>query len=339
MKRGKVTISDVARRAKVSVGTVSHVLTGNTPVTAERRERVQRAIEQLGYVPNAHAQGLRQRRSNLVGVCFPHAITAYLTDLSEAVERIATASGYSIMHVFSRHDPELELRRIRELMRYQVDGLILFPSGAPAPSLDLAHAKRLPLVLVDRPSDDHRFDAVMLDNRKVMREAVRRLIELGHRRLLFVARSTEFLVTRHRIEGLQAALRAGPPAVRAAMLEIHDDEAAFARNLAAALQGADAPTAIVASNSHQASLVIGLIDEIGLSIPDDVSMLTFDDPEWARLVRPALSVIRQPTAALAQMAWDLLTRRMAKRSRPVESAALEATIEFRASVGPPKRKR
>jgi len=123
------------------------------------------------------------------------------------------------------------------------------------------------------------------------------------------------------------------------MLEIHDDEAAFARNLAAALQGADAPTAIVASNSHQASLVIGLIDEIGLSIPDDVSMLTFDDPEWARLVRPELSVIRQPTAALAQMAWDLLTRRMAKRSRPVESAALEATIEFRASVGPPKRKR
>lgn len=339
MQRGKVTISDVARRAKVSVGTVSHVLTGNTPVTAERRQRVELAIEQLGYVPNVHAQGLRQTRSSLIGVCFPYTTTSYLNDLSEALERIATEAGYSIMHVFSRHDPEIEFRRIRELMRYRVAGLILFPSSAPEPSLDFAHAKGLPLVLVDRPSDDLRFDAVMLDNRKVMREAVRRLIGLGHRRLLFVCRSSELLVTQHRIEGLQAALRAAPATVRVGMLEIRDDEAAFARNLAAVLQGAAAPTAIVASNSHQASLVLGRLHELGVSVPEAVSMLTFDDPEWARLVQPELSVIRQPTATLAQSAWDLLMRRIAHGAKAPESIALDAAIEFRASVAAPPAER
>src|SRR5690348_2985085 len=147
----KARISDVARRARVSVGTVSHVLTGSANVSAMRRDRVLKAIDALGYVPNFHAQGLRRTLSRIVGICFPHVSTAYLNALSETLEEIASRDGYGVMHVFSRHDPSTELDRIKELIRYRVDGLILLPSTAPKKALDFVGRKAVPLV-VDRKS-------------------------------------------------------------------------------------------------------------------------------------------------------------------------------------------
>lgn len=335
MTRGKVTISDVARRARVSIGTVSHVLTGRIPVTAERRDRVTRAIETLGYVPNFHAQGLRRTESHVVGVCFPHVTTSYLNELSEALERNAAQDGYGVLHVFSRHDPATELKRLRELIRYQVDGLILFPSSAPEHALDLAHAKALPVVTIDRPSEDARFDSVTVDNRKVMREAIAHLVGLGHRRLLFVCRSKKLLVTQYRMQGMKAALRGAPAPVDVSVLEVRDNEPAFLADLRRAMQAAAPPTAIVTSNSHQASLVLGILRELGAPVPGAVSVLTFDDPEWSRLVQPRLSVIRQPAAAMALAAWTMLARRIARADHPTQSIALEEEIEFRESVGPP----
>src|SRR5690348_5258804 len=172
----KARISDVARRARVSVGTVSHVLTGSANVSAMRRDRVLKAIEALGYVPNFHAQGLRRTLSRVVGMCFPHASTAYLNALSQTLEEIASRDGYGVMQVFSRHDPATELDRIKELIRYRVDGLILMPSTAPKPALDFVYGKGVPLVIVDRPIEDARFDEVMLDNRKAMRELASQLV-------------------------------------------------------------------------------------------------------------------------------------------------------------------
>ena len=128
---GRVRIKDVARKARVSVGTVSHVLSGRTKVSAPLRARVQKAIDALGYVPNFHAQRLRHGLSRVVGICLPHTSTAYLNALSETFEEIASRNGYGVMHVFSRHDPATELDRIKELIRYRVDGLILLPSPAP----------------------------------------------------------------------------------------------------------------------------------------------------------------------------------------------------------------
>jgi LacI family transcriptional regulator len=224
---------------------------------------------------------------------------------------------------------------MRDLIRYQVDGLILFPSTAPEKSLDLAHGKALPLVLVDRPTDDNRFDQVMIDNRKVMREASQRLIALGHRRLLFVCRWRGRPVSRHRIEGLKAAQRAATAPIATTIVEVRDDEAHFKQALTAALGAANPPTVIVASDSHQASLVLGVLRACNVACPEQVSVLTFDDPEWARLVEPTLSVIRQPALAIAQAAWDLLMRRVADEDLPPRAIALEAEIEFRQSVAAP----
>jgi LacI family transcriptional regulator len=326
----RARIADVARRARVSVGTVSHVLTGRTNVSESLKARVNKAIEDLGYVPNFHAQGLRRPRSHAIGICFPHASTAYLNALSTEVEDIAAAAGYAVMHVFSRHDPAVELARINELIRYRVDGLILLPSPTPSRALDLAARKDVPLVIIDRPIHDARFDQVTLDNRRAMREVVERLAALGHRRVLFVCHSRNRLVTQHRLAGLEAARRAFHIAIQT--IEFRNDTDFLRTELAHALNGADAPTAVIVSNSSQASLVLRYFGDAGVRYPADVSFVTFDDPEWSTLVRPSISVVRQPASAMARAAWDLLMQRIDRVPEPVRVVALAPSIEFRDSV-------
>ena len=331
---GRARIKDVAQHARVSVGTVSHVLSGHVTVSEELRERVLRSIEALGYVPNFHAQRLRHSLSRVLGLCLPQGATAYFNTLSETFEEIASREGYGVMHVFSRHDPATELDRIKELLRYRVDGLVLFPSPAPARTLDFVASKGVPLVIVDRATQDARFDQVTLDNRKVMRDVAQRLVALGHTRLLFVYRSRSPLATQRRLDGLADARAHVGGRLAFAAIEFQNDDAFLRDELTRALGREDPPTAIVVSNSHQASLVLGYLADKGIACPAEVSVVAFDDPEWASLVRPRLSVVRQPAPAMAKAAWDLLMQRVNGVAGPVRTVALEATIEFRESVGP-----
>lgn len=331
----RVRLQDVARRARVSAGTVSHVLTGHAQVSDDLRLRVQDAIDALGYVPNFHAQGLRRSLSRMIGLCMPLASTAYLNTLSETLEDIASAAGYGVMHVFSRHDPAIELDRVKELLRYRADGLVLLPSVNPAAALDWAAHKDVPLVLVDRPIADRRFDQVTLDNRVVMQDVAARLIALGHRRLVLVCHSRSRLVTRHRIEGLAAACAGAGDAATYTLVEFQD-EAGFLRDeIARLLARRQPPTAIVTSNSDQAAHVLRILGDLGARIPEDVSMVTFDDPKWSTLVRPRLSVVRQPAKAMARAAWDLLMQRINGIAGTPRTVVLDATVDFRASVAAP----
>jgi LacI family transcriptional regulator len=236
------------------------------------------------------------------------------------------------MHVFSRHDPATELDRIKELIRYRVDGLILLPSIDPRAALDFVSHKAVPLVVLDRPTEDARFDQVILDNRKAMRELTRQLVECGHERLLFVCRSRSRLVTQHRITGLEAARRLAGRRIDVEIIEFRNDEAFLRDELTRALRGAHARTVIVVSNSHQASVVLGFLRDLGVACPGDVSMVAFDDPEWSRVVTPPLSVVRQPAAAMAEAAWELLMERVNGARTATRTIALEAAIELRESV-------
>jgi LacI family transcriptional regulator len=192
--------------------------------------------------------------------------------------------------------------------------------------------KAVPLVVVDRPTEDVRFDHVILDNRKAMRELADRLVARGHDRLLFVCRSRSRLVTQHRIEGLEAARRHAMHRIDVDIIEAQNDEAFLREELARSLRTARGRTALIVSNSHQASLVLGFLRELGVSCPQDVSVVAFDDPEWSRLVTPPLSVVRQPAPAMAQAAWDLLMQRVNRVDGATRTMALEAAIELRESV-------
>jgi len=334
VKRPKPTIFDVAQRADVSVGTVSHVLNDSCKVSESRRLRVHQAIRELGYLPNSLAQGLRRQRSRLVGLCLPHTSSAYLAALIDVFEEIAANRGYEIMQVLSRNDPLTEIHRVRALLTHRVGGLILVPSFEPHQTCQLVTDAGVPLVIVDRPSDDARVDQVTFDNRAVMGEATRRLIALGHRRLLFVVRFPSLVITRQRIESLLEAAHAAPRPVAAEILECGEDEAIFGRRLAAVMAQPEPPTVIIVSNSMIASWMIRALRSLRIPCPQQVSLLTFDEPEWADLVTPRLSIVRQPTRELARRAWELLIRRMTDGPGDPERIELHASIELRESVGP-----
>jgi LacI family transcriptional regulator len=167
-----------------------------------------------------------------------------------------------------------------------------------------------------------------------MAEATRRLIALGHRRLLFVVRFPSLVITRQRIESLLEAVHAAPRPVAAEILECGEDEAIFGRRLATVMAQPEPPTAIIVSNSMIASWMIRALRSLRIPCPQKVSLLTFDEPEWADLVTPRLSIVRQPTREIARRAWELLIRRMTDGFGDPERIELHASIELRESVGP-----
>lgn len=325
------TITDVARRAGVAVGTVSNVLNGTVPVGGDRRQRVLAAIEALGYTPNMLAHGLRRRRSPVVGLCVPRTSIAYFAALVEAFEEIADQAGHQVMHVLAHQDPETERARVAQLLRYNIGGLILIPGARPEATFALVEASGTPVVVVDRPPRGHGFDQVTFDNRAAMREAVERLIALGHRRILFVARQRRLIITRQRIAGMREAIRGAGLAIAADVLEC-PEEAELETRLALALTASQRPSAVIVSNSAFAAGALRAIRALKLRYPEDLSLLAFDEPEWAELVTPRLSVVRQPTREIARMAWEFLLRRMKGEAEGRQRIELQAQVVLRESV-------
>lgn len=336
VKQKSPTIMDVAKRAQVSVGTVSNVLNGTIRVSEVKRERVNKAISELGYTQNTLAHSLRKRQLPLVGLCLPFTSISYFSALVDACEGLASDRGFEIVQVLSHQDPHTELQRIKALLRYHVAGIMLLPSREPGATLDLIAAHGTPAVLVDRPTGDARFDEVTFNNRETMMEATTRLIALGHRRILFVVRDRTLSVTVRRIEGLHAAARTAQGDVSIRVLECGHSDSEFLSRLRPELGTRHQPTAVIVSNSTLASQTLRVFRTLGVRCPDDVSLLAFDEPEWADLVSPQLSVIRQPTQAIAVTAWDLLMSRMRKEPAEVQHVELRAEVVFRESVAPAK---
>lgn len=327
---------DVARRAGVSLGTVSNVVNGRGNVLPERNRRVERAIATLGYVPNGVAQSLRRQRSHVVGLVAPSTYSAYFASLLDAFEDVAVGNGYEVMQVFSRHDPALEARRVRALLARKVDGLIMIPSGEPQATFDLIAASRVPAIVVDRVSSDARFDYVTLDDYSAMMQAVNALIERGHRRLLYVVRYPTLVTTRLRIEAFEATT-AKARGVRTKVCVRDPTDEAFDARIRTIMARADAPTAIIASNSAIALALLRNLRTLRITCPQDVSLIAFDAPEWAEVMTPPMSVVRPPTGEIARAAWRLLLQRLRQPSRRRERVQLVADLVLRDSVAPPRK--
>ena len=324
------TIRHVAARAGVSVGTVSNVLNGDTPVSAARRSAVLDAIAALGFQPNSVAQSLRRRHSRVVGLLTTGAASAYFAALLESFEDIAARQGYEVMQVLSRGDPELEARRVGALLARQVDGLIMVPTQTPERSFDLIAAAGVPAVMIDRAYPDPRFDFVTMDNDAAMRAAVAALAAEGHRRLLYVVRWPGLVTTRARIAAFHDA--AAAHGIAAATLARAPGDDAFAAQLAGLMQGDARPDAVIASNSDLALPMLAALQSLGVAIARDIGMLVFDEPVWASVMTPPLAVVRHPVAAIARSAWQILIERMEHGGAVRQRVVHAAEVVMRASA-------
>ena len=328
-------MADVARLAGVSVTTVSHVINGTRPASERTRERVLAAIERTGYRPNTIARALARGGTQSLGLAISGLSNPYFTDVVAAIEAAAGRAGHTLLLGDTREDPEHELRIVRALAERQVDGMLLAPTvGALEHALPYLEAQDVPVVLLDRFVDAP-LDQVGCDNEQPTARLVEHLVDLGHRRIAMAIGIPGLSTTDERVRGYRMALEQGglefDPALVAEGGSQRDRAHAAMHALLDARRPADRGR--VSGNNFMTIGLLRAIAERGLTVPDDIALVAFDDFEWADLFAPRLTVIRQPTTELGSRAVELLLSRLEDPARPPRTERLEATFVHRDSCG------
>ncbi len=331
-----VSIKDVAETAGVSTATVSRVLSNGQHVRPEVRERVLAAVEKLGYRPNLVARSLRSQHSNTIGLIVSDIRNPFFTSLSRAVEDAAYEQGFSVLLCNTDENPEKETIYLNLMQDENVAGLIFSPTRQTVAKFSAAKLS-FPVVIVDRAVPHGDVDVVLLDNVDAGYRLTTHLIENGYRRI--AALCGEMSTTgRERAAGYEKALREHgltptPEYVKYVQPKVEAGHAATLK----LLDASQPPDALLTTNSLLGEGALLAIRERGLSIPEDIALVTFDETTWAALVQPAITLIAQPTYEIGQTATELLLQRIANPGRPVRQVILKGQLLARGSSAPRHR--
>ncbi|MWJ79525.1 LacI family transcriptional regulator [Clavibacter michiganensis subsp. michiganensis] len=299
LPRGQVTRSDVARYAGVSTAVVSYVVnSGPRPVAEATAERVRDAIRVLGYRPNASARALRTGSTQMLGLVVPEIGNPLFAEMAIAVEQCAARRGHAVLLVNSESDPQVERTLIRSLTARQVDGIIISTVQHGSAVVDLP-TLGVPVVLLNTFRAQDGVETVGVDAREGARLGVEHLIGHGHARIgLIIGGGGEVEAREH---GWQDATRAAGLPDGPLAREPFTREGGY-RGALRLFGGSDRPTALFASSDMQAIGTLRALGELGLRVPEDVAVLSFDGTDEAEYAAPRLTVVRQPVEEMAEEA-------------------------------------
>jgi DNA-binding LacI/PurR family transcriptional regulator len=325
-----VRIKDVAERASVSVATVSRVLNADPSVDPEFRERVRKAVAELGYRPNRLARNLRRQQMEALGIVVPDIENPHFAEAVRIIEGVAIEMGYRVLVCNTDEDEARQAACLRMLADERVSGIVLSPSD---PEGDLGQLRDLgiPVVTIDRALKHAQTDLIVADNVPAVQLATRRLIDAGHRRIAFVGGRSEVETGSERQEGYVAAIEeAGLRPVMA--------NGAFRRDAARGavtglLREPDPPSALIVANNLMALGALQAVRDCGLRVPDDIAIIAVDNPDWAELLDPPLTVLAQPIRAMATQAVELLARRIRGEQFPPVHDIYPLELIIRSSCG------
>ena len=332
--RRRPTIPDVAELAQVSQSTTSRALRNQGYVAVAVRERVLKAASRLGYVPDEMARHLRQQVSRSIGVLVSDLRNPFYADLAAGASRAAKQAGYTVMLMDDRLQSRDEVEAGEAFAAMRVAGVVVTPLSAIV--TDYLVAQGIPVVEVDRQFAPEHCDAVVVDNRVAAGRLTRHLVDLGHRRVALVVDETRWTSGRERLRGYEAALTEAGIAVDPA-LEVTTgcDVPSARRAVLELLSGAAPPTGIFAANHVLAEGVWRAVAELGLHVPHDVSIVSFDEMPWMTMVSPSLTTVRQDGLALGEAAVLRLLNRIETPATPITTLVLRAEVTVRGSSGPP----
>lgn len=325
---GRVTIQQVADAAGVSIATVSRVMSRTETVRPDLAERVRRAAAELGYRPNAAAQGLATGVSRMVGVVVPNLANPYFYDIIKSMNASAVADGYRMLIADANEDPDEEIELGRGLLR-QVDALVLVSPRMSVESLHELEDESLNVVLVNRASIGVGLPTVSVDNFGAMLELAGHLAKLGHTDVAYVAGPEQSWQAQERWRaisqasafGLRPTLVPGGATIDAGYAAV---DAALVSN----------PSAIVCFSDLVAFGALARLSELGLDVPGDISLTGFDDIAFARYAKPALTTAANPQRELGTTAWKLVAE-VLRGERPAQQPLLPAPLVVRESTAPP----
>ncbi|MGB8260793.1 MAG: LacI family DNA-binding transcriptional regulator [Terracidiphilus sp.] len=331
-------IRTVAALAKVSIATVSRTINGSPAVSEKLSKRVWQAIDQLNYYPNTHARTLVSGRSRLFGIIVENITNPFFPELIQSFEEVAVANGYEILVSSSNSDPAILTNCVRRMLERKVDGVAVMTFGQEEPVLDQLVNHDVPMVLAEFHLEDPKASTILLDYTTGIHAAVNHLVELGHKRIAFLAgpHTLHSAITRendYRTAMAAAGLKIGEKWIIECDHTLKGGVAGF-RKLDKMTQR---PTAVICSNDMTAIGVLRAAYLEGLRVPDDLSVIGLDDIDFAEFTLPPLTTIRLSRADLARAAFEALRQQAEEPTNPKlqREFLVSTSLVVRGSTGRP----
>lgn len=338
------TIRDVARLAGVSVATTSKVLNKKGSVRPKLSERVLSAVAALDYHPDQVARSLKVRETQTIGIVIPDITNPFYTDVIRGVETEVRVSGYSLILADANDDPALEDVNLTMLFARRADGILLAPT-AGSPIQGRFTRRRFPLVLFDRLCPGMKCSAVVTDNFGAAYDATRHLLELGHSRIAIITGNLDLPNARDRLEGFRHALQEAhiwlpEEYLRRGNFQL---DSGYQQGMEL-MQLADRPTAVFSCNNQMTLGLMRALGELHVQCPEQLSVLGFDDFDWAANFSPRLTTVAQPTLEMGKLAVQMLLAKIESFKRGVEAdeetvVSLKAKLQIRESTTAPSSSR
>jgi len=333
------TIRDVARRAGVSSMTVSRVINSSGQTSLQTRARVEHAVAELGYVPNAVARHLRSKRTKTIALVLSDITNPFFTTIARGVEDVAGPRGFGVMFCNTDESESEEIDYLQMLIQRQVDGVLLVPAGRSVEPLRLLRSQAVPVVVLDRRVASRQVDQVRTDSVAGAYRLTRHLLDLGHRRIGMLTGRRAISTSVDRVAGYERALAEVGLALDPELVRYGGYGLAGGYQMATEVLASEPrPTALFAANNFVAFGAWRALRELALRVPDDVSLVCFDDlpEEW--LIDPFLTVVDQPAYEMGRQAAELLLDRL-EGLHPKGGHAIVLAGEFieRRSTAAPSR--
>jgi LacI family transcriptional regulator len=338
-KRRRVNNNDVAQLAGVSVATVSYVLNnGPRPVSAEARAKVEAAVAELGYYPNELARGLRLQQTSIIGVVIPRMTNPVYAEITRDFESVCTDAGFMVMLCNSERQAMRERKFVQMLRSQHVSGVVITPHQEPLELIEPLLRARIPVVVLEH--DLPGVHCIAMDELSGGRLATQHLVDLGHTRIAMLRHQPSSALSSQRFVGYQQTLKtAGIKFDPALVIECEGSHAAGDLAMRQLLKLERPPTAVFAHNDVLAIGAFHAIRDIGLRIPEDISLVGYDDISSAAYLAPPLTTVSSPKAQIGRLAANILMQLVARKSDlPPKTTTLPVELVVRDSTAAPPKK-
>jgi DNA-binding LacI/PurR family transcriptional regulator len=329
-------IQEVARRARVSTATVSRVLNRSKKVRPGTAERVQRVIDELNYVPNTSARYLRSGHTRLFGLIVSDIKNPFFPELIDRFEALSAEHGIDMVFTHTNYDPQRLEHCLRRLVERNVDGIAVMTSEVDVAALEQVKRRKTPLVLLNQLELARTFANIHVDYTKGFEEAIRHLKSLGHTRIGFLAGPSNLSSAQRRHQAFirsvtRCKLRIAKNRIAFGTMDLEGGRAAMQE----LLQAEHPPSAVLATNDLMAIGALQAIRKQRIKVPQQISVIGFDDLPMAGMIAPALTTIALPRQQIAERAFATLQKMVASgNDAKVEHPAIETALTVRASTGP-----
>ncbi|HUH97792.1 MAG TPA: LacI family DNA-binding transcriptional regulator [Anaerolineales bacterium] len=329
------TVHDVAKRARVAPITVSRVINNSGYISESTRNRVEAVIREIGYVPNTLARGLRSKRTNTLALVVTDITNPYFTLMARGVEDVAGDSNYTVIYCNTDESEAKEEKYANILAQRQVDGVLLVPAGGNDKTIKFLDSHGISVVVLDRRVSGVKTDFVCSDSEDGSNRLIKLLIGLGHKQIAIITGPKKVSTAVDRVTGYKQALNEAGIAENELVYYGEFNQQSAYELTKQAMARSLKPTAIFGANNFIMLGIIKALRELQLNVPEDVSVVGFDDFPESMLVRPFFTAAVQPAYEMGRLATELLLKRIVSElPEEFQKIILPAEIIERESTGP-----